>query len=176
MINSTKKITIDAALAAICIVLGYAGAMLDFKVIKITFESVPIIIGALMFGPIDGALIAFVGVGITQLIMYPLSPTTVLWILPYVVCGLVTGLFAKKGHFYNSKKQLMTIAIIAELIITILNTVAIIVDSLLYNYYSVATVWIPLAPRIGIAVLKGVVLGILLMPILKAMAKVTGRR
>lgn len=173
---TTKQLVIDAVLAALCIILGYAGAMLDFKVIKITFESAPVIVGALMFGALDGALIGFVGLTVTQLILYPLSPTTPLWILPYVVCGLAVGSWAKRFNYYNSKKQLIVIAIAAELIVTLLNTAAIIADSLLYHYYSVATVWVPLAPRLGIAVAKGVALGFILPPLLQAMAKVTGRR
>jgi len=173
---TTKQLVIDGVLAALCILLGYAGAMLDFKVIKITFESVPVIVGALMFGAFDGAMIGLVGLTVTQLILYPLSPTTPLWILPYVVCGLVVGLWAKRFNYFNSKKQLIVIAIVAELIIFVLNTVAIIADSLLYHYYSAVTVWIPLAPRFAVAVVKGIALGIILTPLLGAMAKVTGRR
>ena len=88
----------------------------------------------------------------------------------------MAGLWAKRFNYFNSKKQLIAIAVTAELIVAVLNTVAIIADSLLYHYYSIATVWIPLVPRLGIAAAKGIVLGLILPPVLQAMARITGRR
>ena len=47
----TKQLTLDAMLAAMCAVLGYVA--LDMGSIKITFESLPILLGAMLFGPVD---------------------------------------------------------------------------------------------------------------------------
>ena len=84
MFNSkTKKLAMDSMLAAMCAVLGYLS--LDFGNLKITFESVPILLGALLLGPIDGMAIGGVGTLLYQLVRYGVSVTTPLWILPYVL-------------------------------------------------------------------------------------------
>ena len=81
MFNSkTKKLAMDSMLAAMCAVLGYLS--LDFGNLKITFESVPILLGALLLGPIDGMAIGGVGTLLYQLVRYGVSVTTPLWILP----------------------------------------------------------------------------------------------
>ena len=81
MFNSkTKKLAMDSMLAAMCAVLGYLS--LDFGNLKITFESVPILLGALLLGPIDGMAIGGVGTLLYQLVRYGVSVTTLLWILP----------------------------------------------------------------------------------------------
>ena len=76
----TRKIALDSMLAAMCAALGYAA--LDFNNLKITFESLPILLGALLLGPVDGLAIGVVGTLIYQLIRYGVSATTLLWILP----------------------------------------------------------------------------------------------
>ena len=49
----TKQLTLDAMLAAMCAVLGYVA--LDMGNIKITFESLPILLGAsLVTGAVTG--------------------------------------------------------------------------------------------------------------------------
>lgn len=55
----TRQLTIDAMLCAACAVLGYVA--LDLGNIKVTFESLPILLGGLLFGPVDGMLIGGVG-------------------------------------------------------------------------------------------------------------------
>ena len=75
MFNSkTKKLAMDSMLAAMCAVLGYLS--LDFGNLKITFESVPILLGALLLGPIDGMAIGGVGTLLYQLVRYGVSVTT----------------------------------------------------------------------------------------------------
>jgi uncharacterized membrane protein len=51
----TKQLVINAMLAAMCAALG--ALALDMTSIKVTFESLPILLGALLFGPVSGAAI-----------------------------------------------------------------------------------------------------------------------
>jgi len=90
----TRQIAFDSVLAAMCAVLGTLA--LDFGNLKITFEDVPVLIGALMFGAPEGSAIGFVGTFIYQIIRYGFTATTFLWILPYCLCGLFVGLYAKR--------------------------------------------------------------------------------
>ena len=55
----TVRLTTNAMMAAMCAVLGYVA--LDLGNIKITFESLPVLLAALMFGPVDGMLVGGIG-------------------------------------------------------------------------------------------------------------------
>lgn len=156
----TKRMTLNAVLAAMCAVLG--AVSLDFGSIKLTLESVPVLIGALLFGPVSGMAIGFVGTLSYQLIRYGVSATTLLWILPYVVCGLVVGLYSKKHEFKLTRLQTVLIVIIAELMVTTLNTGALYIDSRIYGYYYPALIAGMLIPRYAICVVKSLVYGLLL--------------
>lgn len=161
MFNSkTKKLAMDSMLAAMCAVLGYLS--LDFGSLKITFESVPILLGALLLGPIDGMAIGGVGTLLYQLVRYGVSVTTPLWILPYVLCGLVVGLGAARRGFQLSRRQSAALIIGGELLITLLNTVTLYIDSRVYGYYYPGFILAPLALRVAICVGKAAVFSVLL--------------
>ena len=48
--RKTLQLTMDAMLAAMCAVLGWAARFTDFGFIKISFESLPVLVAALLFG------------------------------------------------------------------------------------------------------------------------------
>jgi len=166
---NTKKLTIDSMLAAMCAVLGYLA--IDMGNIKITFESLPILLGALLFGPFDGVLIGGIGAFISQLMKYGITMTTALWILPYIVCGFMVGSHAKNNNYNLSRTKLTTIVITNELLITLLNTVVLYVDSKIYGYFTVEYIYGALAIRLLIAIAKAVVFSLVLPPIIKAIKK-----
>ena len=58
---NTKRLALNAMLAAMCAVLGYVS--LDLGNLKFTFESFPIILASLFFGPVDGMIVAGLGTG-----------------------------------------------------------------------------------------------------------------
>ena len=63
--------------------------------LEITFKSLPVVVGALMFGPVGGGLVALFGELLAQMIgPYGLMPTTVLWLLPPLTRGLLLGAVA----------------------------------------------------------------------------------
>lgn len=170
----TKRIAIDGIMAALYVVLGFIS--LDFGMVKISVEELPVILAGLMMGPVDGMIVGGLGTFICQIIRYGISATTALWMLPYIACGLVCGLCAMKSNYYNTGKQLWLIIIAAGMVTFVLNTLAIYVDSKVYGYYSVPYVWGALGVRFLVLVIKTAAFGLLIMPILKAMAKITGRK
>ena len=161
----TKQLTTDAILAAMCAVLGMIS--LDFGNLKITFESLPIIIGALLFGPIDGFAIGGIGALVYQLLRYGISVTTVLWILPYALCGLVVGAYAKKNGFELSQKKLCFIIVASELMVTLLNTGVMYIDSKIYGYYVFAYIFGTFIIRIVISIAKALVFTAVLSSLMK---------
>ena len=170
----TKQLVTDAMLAAMCAVLGYVA--LDLGNIKITFESLPILLGALMFGPLDGLLIGFVGTGVYQLLRYGVSVTTLLWMLPYMLCGLLVGLYAKKRGFKLTGWQTVFIVVAAELLITVLNTGVMYIDSKIYGYYSFAYIFGNTLLRFIVCVVKAVAFALVLPPLIRAVKRVAGEK
>ena len=161
-----KTLSMNAMMAAMCAVLGYLS--LDLGNLKVTFESLPILVSALLFGPLDGMVVGGIGTLIYQLLRYGLSITTPLWMLPYVVCGLLAGWYAKKHSFFLSGRQVMVLVILNELLITALNTGVLYVDSKIYGYYSAAFIFGSLLPRIIICIVKAAAFGLVLPGITRA--------
>jgi len=166
----TRQLSIDAILAAMCAVLGYFA--LDFINLKITFEGFPVLLGALLFGPVDGMLIGGIGTFIYQVLRYGVTATTLLWILPYVLCGLLVGWYSKKHGFSLNKKQLMLIVLAGSLLIFLVNTAVMYIDSKIYGYYSFVYIFGTIVPRSLICVGKSVVYGIAMPSLLEAARKV----
>ena len=170
--RKTRQLAFDAMLAAMVAVLGYVS--LDFISVKITFESVPILVGALLFGPVDGAAVGLVGTLACQLLRYGVSATTALWILPYVLCGLLVGLCAKTRGFDLTQAQTVGVIVAAELMVTALNTGVIYIDSKLYGYYSPTLITGMLALRLVICVGKALAYAFALPPLLRAARRQEG--
>ena len=156
-------------LAAMCAVLG--AVAIDLTVIKITFESFPVLLAAFLFGPVDGLLVGIVGTFIYQVLRYSLTPTTVLWILPYAVSGLLVGLCAMKHNYRNTDREIMAVTVVSELVILILNTLAIYVDSKMFGYYSPEIITGNLMLRIVICIVKSAAFGFIMPKILFAIAR-----
>ena len=55
----TRQLALDAILAAMCAVLG--AVSIDLGNLKISFESLPVLLGALLFGPLDALAVGGVG-------------------------------------------------------------------------------------------------------------------
>ncbi len=165
----TRQLSVDAMLAAMCAVLGYLA--IDAGNLKVTFESLPIILGALLFGPLDGAVIGGVGTLIYQLLRYGVSVTTLLWMLPYVVCGLIVGLCARRRGFILTNRQTMALVVSNELLITALNTGVLYIDSLIYGYYSQVFIFGTLVPRLVICLAKALAFALILPPLIKPLRR-----
>lgn len=168
---AVRQLALNAVLAAVCTVL----AGLSLKIggnLKISFESLPVHIGALLFGPVDGMLIGGIGTFIYQVLLsgYGISATTVLWILPYVACGLMDGLCA--ARMGRGRGGVFFTLLLSELCITLLNTFALYVDSKIYAYYSPAFVFGTLALRLFLCLVRALVYTALMPPLLGSLKKV----
>lgn len=177
MKNSTAQIAINAMLAALCAVLGYFS--LDFVNLKITFESFPVLLAGMMYGPVNGAMVGLTGTFIYQLLLYGMELSTPLWVLPYVVVGFLIGLYAKRSSFNNSKKEISIAMLGSELLVFVMNTVSLFLYSkLLYGAFSLPFITGTLLPRFLIALAKGIVYGLITPSVLMKLSAIThnGRR
>lgn len=173
-ILGTKRLTTDAVMMAFCAVLGYIS--LDLGSIKLTFESLPVLLGALLFGPLDGFLIGGMGTLIYQLLRYGIAATTLLWILPYALCGLIVGFYSRTHNFRLTPKEIIKVTIASELFITALNTFSLFVDSHLYGYYTPLFILGPLPLRLIICIVKAAAFGLLLPTLTQSIRKVFRRQ
>jgi len=121
---STRKLVVIAMMVAVYVVLNTVGTI-RLGWINISVSALPIIVGALLYGPGGGLMVGLVGAFLGQLMTYGVTATTVLWIIPPAVRGLLIGLYAKRCGYELSRKQLVGVLIVTSLVVTLLNTGAI---------------------------------------------------
>ena len=172
---SITRITYDALLAAMCAVLGSV-ASLDFGTFKFTFENFPVLVAALLFGPIDGMLVGGIGIFLSQMLRYGVELSTPLWILPYIISGLFTGLWAKRFRYKGSMTiELVIVIVLNGIIVTAVNTVSLIIY---YRYIlglPLASVFAAIPGRILTSVIKSVVFAFVLPPVIRALRRFSYR-
>ena len=167
---NTKRLTFNAVLAAMCAALGTIS--LDFGNLKLTFESFPVIVAALLFGPVDAMLVGGIGTLLYQVLRYGITVTTPLWILPYILCGLVVGLYAKWHRFDLDKIRMGIIIFTGSILIFLLDTLVLYVDSKVYGYYSFVYIFGTIVPRTLICLAKAAVFTAVMPVLLDAARKV----
>ena len=106
---TARRLAADAMFAAMVTVL--AAAAIKTGNLKITIEAMPVFLGALMLGPIDGMVIGGIGTLLYQLLSYGVTATTALWIAPYVLLGLCVGAVSAR-HGYACTKRPMTVLMV----------------------------------------------------------------
>ena len=149
---STRKLVVIAMMVAVYVVLNTVGTI-RLGWINISVSALPIIVGALLYGPGGGLMVGLVGAFLGQLMTYGVTATTVLWIIPPAVRGLLIGLYAKRCGYELSRRQLVGVLIVTSLVVTLLNTGAIYLDSVIYGYYTYAYVF----GKVGIRIVSGAV-------------------
>lgn len=165
--NKTKLLCLSGIMAALYTVLDILAV--GFSVpfggnLKISLSGLPIIIAALLGGPLWGAAVGFVGAIAGQLITYGLSATTFLWVIPAVVRGLSVGLLFR-AFKYSLNPVLLTLEVcISSLLVTLFNTIAMLLEQRLYGYYnSYLAIFVAVPTRIIAGLLSAVVFSIILI-------------
>ena len=125
---NTRRLVTDAVLIALYVVLNFYTIRLGW--LNISLAAFPILVAALLYGWADGLIVG----AISQLLTYGLSVTTIMWMLPTLVRGLMVGLYATKRGFDLNRKQIGFIVLVSCLVVTLLNTAALYADSLIYHY------------------------------------------
>ena len=143
-------------IAIYCVLSSFV--TLNLGSIKFTFEAFPVLVASLLLGPVDGLIVGGVGSFIYQILFsgYGMTATTLLWVLPHAISGLVVGIYAKHKGFILSRKQTCFICIISALLVTSFNTFAFYIDSKMYGYYSYTLVF----GNIILKIIAGIILSI----------------
>ena len=170
-LSKTKRLALDAMLAAMFVVLSLFS--INLPGMKITLDSLPVLVGAALLGPVDGLAVGLIGSFLNQMITYGFTATTLLWIIPAGLRGLLVGLYAKRRGFEMSLRQTVFITIATALLVTALNTFFMYVDSWVYSY-SYAAALATLALRILSGIITAVLFSLLLPTILTALRRLLG--
>ena len=137
--------------------------------LKVSISGLPVIIVALFCGPWWGAATGFIGAFIGQMISYGMGPTTLLWVLPAMARGLSMG-YLFRLFKRSTKPGILTIeTCISSLIVTALNTVALLIDQWMYGYSSYYAIWIAVPGRIIAGILTAIIFSLMLPTILNSL-------
>lgn len=134
------RIAINALFVALYVILG---TFLSFKIpgaVQISFSTVPILLCAFLLSPVDAISVAVLGTFLEQ-ILDP-SPygfmTLPMWLIPGAMMALVASLGAMRVRMTKNTRTaiLLTVATVAcaEVLLTVLNTVALYIDGYLLDY------------------------------------------
>ena len=149
---------------------------IEMGTLKISFGSLPVTVLALLAGPAEAALAAFLGEFLKQMLDYGFTATTLLWMIPPALRGLLIGLAAVR--LWRTGKPLekrpvacYAVGVLAAVVTTLANTLVIWLDSVLYGYYTPAYVFGNLLLRLGVGVTTAVLVSIAAMSVVPALSR-----
>lgn len=132
----TREIVITGLLLALEFILQILGNYMQIGPANINLSLIPVILAAVLAGPISGAILGFFNGVITLL-----SPSTIALFMPVSLLGTILTVMLKvtlggflAGIFFNLlKKKNQTLAlIVASLIVPFVNTGLFVVGSLIF--------------------------------------------
>lgn len=169
---TAKRIAIDALFIALEFVLSMLSSHLEFGGVKISLVALPIVLCALLYGPVDAAIIAFLGEFLMQMLSWGFTQTTLLWCLPETVRALLLGialLWARKtllkGQGAGKYVLYFAICILAALVTSACNTAVYYIDAKMFGYYNYALIFGVLWVRLILGAVIGVLTALIALPI-----------
>ena len=160
---------ISAMLTALYVVLSLMAIRIGN--LRITVDSLPIVVAGALLGPVPGLAVGLLGNLIEQMLLFGLGPTTALWIVADGVRGLIVGWYARRKGYNLNTVQMIAVAVVAAVVVTILNTVALYIDSKINHYYTEALIWGSLGARFLTGMATSAVIGAVLPHLLKVLKR-----
>lgn len=170
--SAVYRLALISVFAALYVIL----CLLDINIgrVKFTLAATVVYFAAFCLPMSDCFLLVFLGVFVDQLI-YGLSPTTVIWMIPPLIRPLVISpmrtVFAKKGEVLDEKKLLsFSLVLFTSVLTTLANTGAMVLDALIIGYPYQAILYNILIQTL-ITMATGAIEIILLFPLFRALRK-----
>ena len=165
------KICVSGMLAALAFVLNNYLAI-DLFEMKLTLYALPLMVCGMLFGPVTGLLCGVVTGFLCQLFSkYGLTVTAPLWMLAPIAWGSLSGVMMKLFKSDYKLWKVIVSVVIVSLIVVGLNSVAMIIDGLVFEYPT-EYVLTKLGLRIITALVNSVIYTALLYLVLKRLKKV----
>ena len=174
MQKNVKKLCLSAVLAALYVGLDYLAVSVSAPfggTVKLSLSGIAVLVIAAFCGPVWGAATGFVGAFIGQMITYGFTATTLLWVMPAVLRGIVFGLL-----FIAIKRRvdflwLLIPTLISGAVVTAANTIVMYIDAKIYHY-PVTLFGAALVSRIIAAVITSIIFALILPELLKYIKKI----
>ncbi|MCQ2458262.1 MAG: ECF transporter S component [Clostridia bacterium] len=174
---TTKRLCLVAVFAALYFVLTM---YLTIRIgnITVTLASLPILILAVMYGPMESTVAAGLGELIHQLLSWGLTVTTPLWLLPPIIRGLIVAFGCRVIKSRNTVKEpwerpvaFVILLVAAAVVTTLANTGITWLDSVIFGYYSKAYVFGDFVIRLFTGIGTAIVMSLVLPPVVKALKR-----
>ena len=164
------------ALLTAMVVLLKRTIAIETPYFKFNFASLPIMLAAMLFGPVEGMVVGLLGEFIAQITgPYGLAPTTVLYVAPAAIRGVVVGLGAvwcrRTGKRIESRPVACYAICVAGAVFTTLgNTVSIWLESVMYH--TEFMVHVPFLPgRFATGIATAVIVTTVCIPLVHALRR-----
>lgn len=167
--DSLRRLVFDGILIA----LFFALSLLSVEIggIKLTFDSLAVVIAAVLFGPLDAFIVGFLGALLEQMLHYGFTVTTILWMLPPACRGLLIALGLRLNNASKKTWQYLCVCLAAGAVTSCLNTLVYYIDSKLMGYYAYALIFGVFYVRLAAGLLTAAITAMAALPILKALRK-----
>ena len=167
-----RKIVLIALYTALFVILSLYGTI-NFQSLKITIQNLPIYISGITLGTFPGAIVGFAGMLINQMVTYGFTATTLFWVLPQTILGAVCGyIFENKIVKCEGSQKFFVTIILLQVLVTLLNTVSMAVDAIVFGYFNYIVVFGSLVVRIMVSILTGIVFFITIPIIVNLVKKI----
>ncbi len=171
--SKTKKLAVCGMLAAMYFALSFL--TIQTGTFKFTFTSLALVIAAFLLGLPEACAVALVGEGLYQLLLYPLSATTPLWVLPPALHAAALWLFARIFCGKTPPEQKIVFCFLttflASLVNSAANTAALYIDSHVFHYYNPVTFLGDAGIRLLIGLATAAVITAAAIPLLRVLRK-----
>ena len=173
--SNVRKLCYAAILAAMYLPLSLYVAV-QVGNVRISFGSLPVVVGALLFGPVESVAVALVGEFLKQILTYGVTYTTVLYLIPPALRGLVIGLAAalvrqRGGRLEERRPLCYAVCAAAAVCTTVGNTLVNWLDSVLMGYYFPGLILGDLVWRLLVGMVNAVVIVSLAMPLVRTLRR-----
>lgn len=170
-----RTICMTGILAALYVPLSIYVAV-QIGNVRISFGSLPVVIAALLFGPLEAVLAAMVGEFFKQILTYGFAYTTFLYLIPPALRGAVIGAAAmasaKHGGRLEERRVLCYgVCIIAAIATTTGNTLVNWLDSVLLGYYTPTLIFGDAAYRFAVGMLNSIVIASIAIPLVQQLRR-----
>lgn len=167
-----RKIVFIALYASLFVILSFFELRIINDNVKITLQNLPLFISAITLGSTCGCMVGFIGSLILQIRSYGFMATTLLWVLPHMIAGYVYGLIFEKGIAKTSNISFYMFTILANLLISVLNTVVDYIQANISGYFTIPTFLFSTGMRFMLSFITGTVYALLIPLILKIIKKI----
>jgi ECF transporter S component (folate family) len=173
-----RRITMNAMMIAMYVVLDGVSLKLN-DYMKLTFNSFAVIICIILFGMLDGCIVAGVGEFIIQLKF--ISPFLPLFVLVQLVRAFIMGifaeaLFAKKKYLEKKPVWLYAMCIVSGLVTSALNSVVLFAYLSGMDYANLfrvpAAYWLTRIPAFSSTFVTSAVLATAAIPVARALRRI----